>query len=88
MIMMVTLVELVVTLVEMMGTLVEVVDGGVVSIATVEKQLDVRPDRSADRLKEIDCSPKLSQIFPNCQPHSNYLCTRIMMTTMVFHTLP
>ena len=44
-----------------------------VAIATVEKQLDVRPDRSADRPGEIDCSPKLSKIFPNSPLDSN--CT-------------
>ena len=59
-----TLVAMMVTVI-LLATMVTLVAWSI-SMATVEKLLDVRPDRSQDRRsREIDCDPKLSKIFPN-----------------------
>ena len=64
---MVTLVAMMVTVI-LLATMVTLVAWSI-SMATVEKLLDVRPDRSPDRQsREIDCDPKLSKIFPNSSP--------------------
>ena len=62
-----TLVAMMVTVI-LLATMVTLVAWSI-SMATVEKLLDVRPDRSPDRRsREIDCDPKLSKIFPNSSP--------------------
>ena len=91
-----TLVAMMVTVI-LLATMVTLVAWSI-SMATVEKLLDVRPDRSPDRRsREIDCDPKLSKIFPNSSPlASNWTeCTpaswvasfyhRIMMTVDATH---